>query len=175
MRDSQNPPKVLIIGASCVVLAGALWALFARDLHGAGHAPSRVLPPFEPEGYYQAQTWFITPALLGLWGVLSFVAHRLTGGSRSGSFARLAGWLGVVYGLALVVAFVGPEWLLYRRGGVDALRAAVRFTAPALAALTWLGATLVLWRVRGASPSRATAAALAALLVQAALGAPFLR
>lgn len=175
MHGSRRVPAVLIVGACCVVLAGILWALFAHELHTDGRSPSRVLPPFEAEGYYRAQTWFIAPALLGLWGVLSLVAHRLTGGAGRGTLAGLAGWLGVVYGLALLLAFVGPEWLVYRRDGIEGLRAAVRVTAPALAALTWLGATLVLWRVRGASPSRATTAAFAALLVQAALGAPFLR
>ena len=123
MHGSRRVPAVLIVGACCVVLAGILWALFAHELHTDGRSPSRVLPPFEAEGYYRAQTWFIAPALLGLWGVLSLVAHRLTGGAGRGTLVGLAGWLGVVYGLALLLAFVGPEWLVYRRDGIEGLRA----------------------------------------------------
>lgn len=175
MGASRRFPAVLVAGALCVALAGGVWALFAHELYGDGHAPTRVLPPFDAASYYRAQAWFITPALLGLWALLSLVAFRLTGGSRGGAAAPLAGWLGVVYGGALLVTFVGPEWVLYRGYGIEGLRTAVRYTAPVLAGTTWLGAAVVLRLVRRSSLTRATTAAFAALLVQAVVGAPLLR
>lgn len=168
-------PRHLLQGAVCVVGSGVFWAAFARELHQAGHAPSRVLLPVAQEEYYRLQSFFVVPVLLVLWGVLALVAHRLTGGRNQGSLGELAGLLGFAYGLPLLLSFLLPEWIAYGVFGVDGLRQVVRFTAPITGLVTCTLVAWVLRSVRDVSWRRAAGAALAAVLAQAALGAPFLR
>lgn len=177
MRGSEpgRLPPIVLAGAGCVVLAGLSWAIFAYELHLEGHAPGRVLPPFRAETYYRAQAWFVTPLVVALWLVLSGVAYRLTGGRRGGPFALLAGWLGIAYGLPLLVCFVGPEWLVYSTLGIEGVRVVVRYTAPLLALGAWATTTLVVRALRPVSPARALGVSFVALLAQALLGAPWLR
>lgn len=167
--------RILIAGLATVLIAGAAWALFSAQLYLDGHAPDRVLPPLRAETYYRAQAWFLAPLLVCLWLVLSWVAYRLTGGLRRGPFRLLAGWLGVAYGLALLVCFIGPEWLVYDGLGIAGVRAVVRYTGPLLVLGAWALTTVVLRFVRGVPLLRAVGIALVALLAQALLGAPWLR
>lgn len=167
--------RILLAGVLSVLVAGASWALFSARLHLDGHAPARVLPPFTPETYYRAQAWFVTPLLIALWLALTWVAHRLTGGAQRGPFAILAGWLGIAYGAALLVCFLGPEWLVYLDLGIEGVRLVMRYTAPLLAVGAWTMTTLVLRSVRVVPLRRALGVSFVALLAQALLGAPWLR
>lgn len=174
-RSDNGPQRALVGGTLCVLLAGAAWALFAARLFADGQAPSRVLLPIDRESYYRVQSLFIVPALLLLWGLMGVVAFRLTGGSRRGSFWSLLGPLGVAYGLPLLSCFVVPEWIVYERWGIEGLRVAFRYTMPIAGIVTWLGATSVVRTRRNVSWRRAAAVAAVALVVQAAIGSPFLR
>lgn len=176
MRDSSfGTPRIFLVGLASVVFAGAAWALLSVHLYLDGHAPAWVLPPLRAETYYRAQAWFVAPLLVLLWLVLSWVAYRLSGGRRTGPFRLLAGWLGVAYALALLVCFLGPEWLVYGGLGIDGLRAVVRYTGPLLALGAWALTTVVLRLVRGVSLLRAVGVAWGALLAQALLGALWIR
>lgn len=151
------------------------WAAFTRELYEAGHAPSRMLLPVARGEYYRLQSLFVVPVLLVLWGALTLVAHRFTGGRAQGSLRELAGPLGLAYGLPLLLSFLLPEWIAYGAFGIDGLRQIVRFTAPITGVLTCALVAWVLRSVRGISWRRAALGAFVAVVAQAVLGAPFLR
>jgi hypothetical protein len=174
-------PRHFVQGALCVVGSGVFWAVLTHELHQGGHAPSRVLLPVAREEYYRLQSLFVVPVLLVLWGVLTGVAHvltrghGLTGAKAQGSARELVGLLGFAYGLPLLLAFLLPEWIAYGIFGIEGLRQVVRFTAPLTALVTCVLVAWVLRAVRAVTWRRAAVAAVAAVLAQAALGAPFLR
>ncbi|MFO0565491.1 MAG: hypothetical protein U0263_07505 [Polyangiaceae bacterium] len=153
-----------------------VWSAFCVWLHRSGHAPSRVLLPIPPGDYYLYQAVGLVPLLFGAWWLLTVVTHalaRLLGGS--GRLRALGAAAGFAYALPLLGCFVLPDLVVFAAFGFGALGKLVRVTGLVLAAAEWLLVSRAITAAHGLRLRPASAIALVALLVQAAVLGVFLR
>ncbi len=156
--------------AIAVLAAGLSWAAFCFVLFSAGHAPSFTGVPLDPARYYQAQALFITPLLLVGWLLLAAGAHGVArAGGGSGTFRGTAAALGLGYGLPILLVFVLPDILVYAAGGFAELGYVVRMSAPLCALWVTVMTAAGVRAAHELSWSRATAAALAGVVLQGLL------
>jgi hypothetical protein len=161
---------------TAVIGSGVLWAGLCLLLWRGGHAPSRALIPVPANGYYLAQALWVVPALLVCWAALGVSAHglsRLAGGG--GARTSMLACAGFAYAVPLAGLFVIPDLVAYSLFGFASLGKLVRITGLLLALAEWALMTRAVMAVHGLGWARAVPVALAALVVQALVGAPFLR
>ena len=114
------------IGLLPVQLAAIPWSIFCLELSEAGHQPSAPSPFVD---HYAVQA-LVLPLLLGLlwFGTTILVFSRCIMGGRQVELGSLARALGACLGLPLLLAFVLPETLAWRRGGFESMSSIAPFT-----------------------------------------------
>jgi hypothetical protein len=153
-----------------VLAAGGSWAAFCVALHGDGHAPSFTGVPIPAAQYYLAQALFIAPLLLVGWVLLAAGGHgaaRTLGGQ--GTFRGTLAALGLGYGLPILLVFVLPDILVYAAGGFAELGFVVRLSAPLCALWVTVMSAAGIRAAHELSWGRASAAALAGVVLQGLL------
>lgn len=174
-RPTERPARNR--GLGWAALHGVLSALFLAWLALEGEAPSGpLIAPIPRESYYAWEAVFVLPLRLAM--ALAFagsahaVARKLGGsGTFEDTFERGARALA----LPFVALWLLPDVALYATGGFARLTEGVRFTAAASSLGTLVLAVLAVRSAHGLSTGRAIVAALVGLVVQAVLGAPWLR
>jgi hypothetical protein len=162
-------------GAYAVALLGCLWSAFSLWLHLGGHAPSFVLLPIPKERYYLAQAVFVVPLTLALWWLMSTIAAALAGARDQRRRAATFAALGYAYAAPLIFGFLLVDVVIFQAAGFAALGRYIRFYAPIAPLWALIAGTIAVRRALEIGTGRAFAACAAAMLVQALVGAPFLR
>lgn len=159
-----------------VTATGLVWSALSFALARANHSPTAPFLLLNREGYYAAQTWFLTPVVWLMWLVLGSVAHAIARhfrreALRSDTLVAVAPALAV----PILVLWVLPDWLAYLTLGFDSLAKIVRLCGglTALGSLVWT--TLALANLHRLRLVPALTAAIPALFVQASIGAIFIR
>lgn len=161
---------------AAMVLTASLYSLFCLLLWLRGEQPSFTLAPLPPAGYYLWQALFLVPLFLVLWSLFALVGHgfaRAAGGSGSLEATRTV--IGFAYGPPLLVAFVLPDLTVYLLFGFEALTTGMRLYAPLTVLWIVALATFGIHRAHRIGLARAAGIALAAFLLQAAVGGLLLR
>lgn len=151
--------------------AGLAWAGLCLALWRDGQQPSGPTGPVDPGDWYLLQALALPWLLPILWGIQAAVTAWLVSSPRAAWVAPL----GRAYAGAVGLALVAPECLAYAVGGAPGLRAAAPVAGATVVLVAWLGAASVLRRRCGLGWAAAAGRSLPGLLVQALVGAPFLR
>jgi hypothetical protein len=156
-----------------VLIYALIYSGFCFLLDAGGHQPSFGALT---DRHYLLQAVLLVPAMLLLWLVQSWVAHRI--GRALGGRATLPDLtraMAPAIAIPMLLLFVLPDLIVYLLLGFDAIAEAMRFYAPlALAArLAWT--TAAIRRAHAISTPRSVIPALAALVVEALATAPWLR
>jgi hypothetical protein len=164
-------------GTAAILALGLGWAGFSLALHFGGHAPSLSLLPIPPSRYYLAQSLFVVPLWLGLWQLATEMAHRIACALGAPRRARGVTSTVMAYALAapMLALFLLPDVLVYATLGFDRLGEAMRYYAALGPLAAWALASLGLKIGHGLATWRAIIAAFWGLMMQAVVGAPFLR
>ncbi len=170
-------------GSAPIVALGSAWAFLSLMLALQGHQPSGpVTAPFQAESYYFFQALFLPFLIYGIWCLLTwttaFLARSIAGGTVSpaaDSTASLANVLGYAYGVPLLLSLVLPDLLILWVLGFEGLSKVMLYYAPLTVVWMVVLCTLAVRSVYGLSWVRSLTAALGGLLVQALVGAIWIR
>ena len=177
---AEGPPGR---GSVPVVALGSAWAFLSLMLALLGHQPSGpITAPFQAESYYFFQALFLPFLIYGLWCLLTwttgFLARSVAGGTYSifdDPRTSLANVLGYAYGVPLLLSLVLPDLLILWTLGFERLSQIMLYYAPLTVLWMLILCTLGVRVVYGLSWVRALTAAMGGLLVQALVGAIWIR
>ncbi len=177
---AESPPGR---GLAPIIALGSAWAFLSLMLALQGHRPSGpIATPFKAESYYFFQALFLPFLIFGLWCFLSwttgFLARSVAGGAYSlfdNPTSSLNNVLGYAYGVPLLLSLVLPDLLILWTLGFERLSEIMLYYAPLTVLWMVVLCTLGVRVVYGLSWVRSLTAAMGGLLVQALLGAIWIR